>query len=181
MRKLTCSPNVEILGIYLSAYISNLQSVETRPFVEKYGLVNLEPEGWYPSYKWLNVLNELSDHPTVTANTLAIGMEIGKIVPVPPGMENPTLEQMLMGLDIAYHAAHRNGDVGNLLCEKLSEKHYKITVTDLYPDDLTYGVIYSYARRFLPPKTAFKVYYDEQIMPRDQGGDGPTVIHVTWE
>jgi hypothetical protein len=29
-------------------------------------------------------------------------------------------------------------------------------------------------------KTAFKVYYDDQINPRDQGGDGLTVSHVSW-
>jgi hypothetical protein len=34
---------------------------------------------------------------------------------------------------------------------------------------------------FAPLKTPFKVYHDEQLTPRDQGGNGPTVIHVTWE
>jgi hypothetical protein len=166
--------------MYMSAYISNLQSFETKPVMEKFDLVNLDPYQWYPTHKWLDALNELSQQPNLTQNTLAIGMEIGKMVPVPPGLENPTLEQMLMGLDIAYQAAHRNGDIGNVACEKLEEKHLRLTCTDLYPDDLTYGIVYSLAKRFLPPKTAFKVYYDEQITPRDQGGDGSTVIHVSW-
>jgi hypothetical protein len=181
MRKLTCSPTVELLGMYLSSYINNLQSIETKPIVEKYGLVNLEPQAWYPAHKWLDALNELSDHPNQSPNTLAIGMEIGKLVPVPPDLESPTLEQMLMGLGFAYQAAHRNGDIGNLVCEKVAENHYKVICTDLYPDDLTYGIVYTFARRFLPPKTLFKVYYDEQITPRDKGGNGPTVIHVSWE
>src|SRR5688572_26603129 len=150
MRKLTCPPTAQLLGMYLSAYISNLQSMETRPVVEKYGLMNLDPQGWYPTHKWLDALNELSDQPNLSPNTLAIGMEIGKLVPVPSDMENPTLEQMLMGLDFAYQSAHRNGDVGKFVCEMLGEKHYRIACTDLYPDDLTYGLLYSFARRFLP-------------------------------
>jgi hypothetical protein len=53
--------------------------------------------------------------------------------------------------------------------------------TDLCPDDLTYGIVYAMPLCFAPLKTPFKVYHDEQIRPRDQGGNGPTVIHVTWE
>jgi hypothetical protein len=181
MRKLTCSPTIELIGMYMSAYISNLQSIETVPVMEKYGLADVKPHEWYPTHKWLDALNELAQHPNISQNTLAIGMEIGKLVPIPPGMENPTLEQMLVGLDDAYQAAHRNGDIGKLACEKVSDKHHKIICTDLYPDDLTYGIVYTFARRFLPPRTAFKVYYDEKITPRDQGGNGPTVIHVSWE
>jgi hypothetical protein len=181
MRKLTCPPNVELLGLYIDAFVSNLQGTETKPIMEKYGLANLDPYGWYPCHKWMDALNELAQLPNVTENLVAVGMEIGKALPPPPGVENPTLEQMLMGLDAAYQGVHRPGDVGHVTCHKLNDKHYRIVWTDLYPDDLNYGIVYAITRRFLPPRTAFKVYYDEKITPRDKGGNGPTVIHVSWE
>jgi hypothetical protein len=180
MRKLTCPPNVELLGLYIDAFVSNIQGAETRPIMEKYGLANLDPHGWYPCHKWMDALNELAQLPNVTENMVAVGMEIGKAIPVPPGVENLTLEQMLMGLDGAYQGVHRNSDVGKYTCERLNDKHLKVTCNDLYPEDLTYGIVYVFAKRFLPPKTAFKVCYDEHILRRDEGGDGPTVIHVSW-
>jgi hypothetical protein len=181
MRQLTCSPTVEVSGQYLIAYISNLQGYETKPVVEKLGLLDTKPNEWYSCQNFLDILNELGKLPNNSQNTLAIGMEIGKMIPVPPGMENATLEQMLMGLDFAYQGAHRNGDIGRFNCEKLAGNHYTMTCTDLYPDDLTYGIIYSLARRFVPPQTAFKVYYDTVITPRDRGGNRSTVIHVCWD
>ena len=181
MRKLTCPTNVELLGLYIDSFVSNLQGTETKPIMEKHGLTNLDPYGWYPCHKWMEAMSELAQLPNVSENLVAIGMEIGKAIPVPAGLDKPTLEQMLMGIDAAYQGVHRNSDVGKYVFEKVDEKHYRLIHTDLYPDDLTYGIVYAFAKRFLPPKTRFKVYYDEQIMPRDQGGNGPTVIHVTWE
>jgi hypothetical protein len=181
MRQLTCSPTVEVSGRYLQSFISNLQGYETKPVVEKFGLLDINPDAWYPCQSFLDVLNELGKRPNNSQNTVAIGMEIGKMIPAPPGMENATLEQMLMGIDYAYQGAHRNGEIGKYICEKQSENHLKLTYNDLYPDDLTYGIIYSFARRFLPPQTAFKVYYDTVIIPRDLGGNGSTIIHVCWD
>jgi hypothetical protein len=180
MRKLTCAPNVELLGLYIDAFVNNLQGIETKPIMAKHGLANLDSYTWYSCHKWMEAMSELAQLPNVSENLVAIGMEIGKAIPAPPDMENPSLEQMLMGLDGAYQGVHRNSDVGRFTCEKLDEKHYKMVCTDLYPDDLTYGIVYAFVRRFLPPRTAFKVYYDEQITPRDHGGDGPTVMHVSW-
>jgi hypothetical protein len=35
-------------------------------------------------------------------------------------------------------------------------------------------------RRLAPPGTQFTIYYDDDILRRDLGGD-VTVIHVEWE
>ena len=50
------------------------------------------------------------------------------------------------------------------------------------PDDMSYGLLYAYARRFLPPGTQFTVYYDPDIPARDYGGDREeTIIHIEWD
>ena len=70
MRKLTCPPNVELLGLYIDAFVSNIQGAETRPIMEKYGLANLDPHGWYPCHKWMDALNELAQLPETIAREL---------------------------------------------------------------------------------------------------------------
>lgn len=181
MRNLTCPPTLEYLGVFVKAYIMNIQGDETKPVMEKYGLVDLDPEAWYPAHKWMSALNELGRLPNFTQNLVAIGMEIGKELPMPPGMENARLEQVLMTLDGFYQAAHRNGDAGQILSEKLSDKHYRISFTDIYPDDMSYGIMYALVKRFIPPKTHFKVDYDHDTTARDKGGTGATVMHIIME
>jgi hypothetical protein len=158
-----------------------LQADETKPIMAKYGLDNLEPEKWYPAHLWMDALNELSKMPNVSSNFVAIGMEIGKIVPMPPDMPNPTLGQVLMIWDGLYQYLHRNGDAGQIKCEKVSDQHYKTIHTDLYPDEFSYGILYGYARRFLPPRTPFKIYFDPNLPRRDANNAAMTVIHTSWE
>ena len=64
--------------------------------------------------------------------------------------------------------------------EKISDTHFKVSFTDLYPDDFSYGIMCGYGQRFLPPGTDFTVAYDPDIVPRDKGGQGATVIHIYW-
>jgi hypothetical protein len=46
---------------------------------------------------------------------------------------------------------------------------------------MSYGILYAYGRRFLPPKTPFRVYYDPDKPARDYGGQGSeTIIHIQW-
>lgn len=182
MRKLNCPPNAEVLGQNFRAFTDNLESQTTRPIMEKYGIPNPAPDQWYPLSMLLGVLNELARKPEVSAGLVAIGLKIGEIVPMPPGRPNPTLEQVLRGWNGIYQMLHRNGDVGTIAVEKVGPQHFKLTFTDVYPDDFSYGIIYGYGRRFLPLGTQFTVYYDPNVTPRDRGGDGnTTVIHITWE
>ncbi len=176
-----CPSNSELIGYYVLALVENIQSPEVRPIMEKHGLVNLVPDQWYPLRLWFDAFNEMLQLPNVMDNMVAIGMKIGQLIPIPPGLQNPTYEQMLMAWDGIYQQAHRNGDVGHILCEKVGDKHYKAILTDSYPDDLTYGIFYTLTRRFLPPGTQFKLYYDQVFPARDRGGKDVTLIHVEWQ
>lgn len=183
MRKLTAPPDLKILGAMTVTYVDNLQSQETKPVFEKHNLVDLDPNGWYPADKFMEAMNELAAMDNVSMNLVAIGMEVGRLVPLPPGMESATLEDVLMLWDELYYAVHGDyaGDIGHIECEKISDTHYQVTNSDLYPDDLAYGIIFGYARRFLPQGTAFKVFYDPDAPQRDRDGAPSTVLHVTWD
>lgn len=182
MRTLTSPPGTETLGLLLSSWYDNLQGDEVRPIMEKHGLMNLEPLSWYPVQMLLDATNELVERTNMTSNFVAIGMKIGESVPMPPGMENPTLEQVLMIWDDLYQGLHRGGDVGSIKIEKVSDTYFKTIQSVLYPDDMSYGVLFAYGRRFLPPGTRFRVFYDPDVTPRDYGGNGEaTYINISWE
>jgi len=149
--------------------------------MEKHGIVGLDPFSWYPVQMLLDATNELTRHANMTSNFVAIGMKIGEHVPLPPEMVNPTLEEVLMIWDDLYQGLHRGGDVGHIRIEKVSNTYFKTIQSGLYPDDMSYGVLYAYGRRFLPPGTEYEVFYDPDVIPRDQGGTGEaTYINIKW-
>jgi hypothetical protein len=182
MRHLTAPADLELLGAMTTVFVNNLQGMETAPVFQKYGLVNLDPQQWYPAYKFMDAMNELAVHGNISSNMLAIGMEVGKITPLPPEMSNPTLGEVLMMWNDLYHAVHRGhkGNIGKIVCEKVSDSHYTTSHTDLYPDDFSYGIVYGFARRFLPHGSRFRVYYENEAKRRDLGTADITVIHVQW-
>jgi len=181
MRKLTCPPGTETIGQLLNSWYENLQSDETRPIMEKYGMVNLDPFTWYPVQMLLDATNEIAEQ-NMTPNFVAIGMKIGEGVPLPPSMVNPTLEDVLMIWNDLYQGLHRGGDVGYIRTDKVSDTCFKTVQAGIYPDDMSYGVLYAYGRRFLPPGTPFTVFYDPDVTPRDAGGTGEaTVINIKWD
>lgn len=180
MRQLTCDPKTETLGLNALAFTSNLRSEDTTPIMEKHGLANLQPTDWFATQKLLDALNDLGKDPNFMSGLVAMGMAVGKIVPIE--QENPTLGEVLMVWDGIYQGLHRNGEAGHLKCEKEDDKHYKLTFTDLYPDDFSYGIMYGYAQRFLPPGADFTIFYEPNVRTRDQGGtQGHTVIHAKWK
>lgn len=178
MRVLTCDPNAEIFGANLQVFVDHIQADETRPIFEKHQLIDLEGQKWYPVIWWLNALNELGGTGNASANMIAIGIQITSVLEFPPGL---TLEAILMGWDDIYYSVHRGGDIGHVTTEAVTPTHYKITLTDIYPDDLSYGIAYGFARRFCPAGKTFKVYYEPNVPRRDDGGADVTLINVTWE
>ena len=179
MRQLNCDPRAETLGIHFLAFFQNLADYQTKPIMEKHGLTNVQRDEWFLTRKMLYALNELAEDPDFVSGLVAIGIEIGKKIII--GKDNPTLHDALMGWNDSYHAVHRNADVGDKICEQVDSKHYKITLTDLYPDDFNYGIMHGFAKRFLPPGTDYTVYYDPAVTPRDQGGQKEcTVVHLKW-
>ncbi|MCU0466744.1 MAG: hypothetical protein MUF38_19525 [Anaerolineae bacterium] len=181
MRKLTSHAASETLGVNFAAFVDNLMSEETRPVMEKYDIHNVNPHDWYPTQRLLAALNEIASQVNVTSNMIAIGMKIGEIVPLPPHMTSPTLPEVLMIWDDLYQALHRGPSSGEIKAERVSDTHYKTIHSVVYPDDMSYGILYAYGKRFLPRGTAFKVYYDPAQPARDYGGKGDTTaIHIEW-
>lgn len=177
MRHLTCDPKLEVKGQAALSLVENIRAEEIKPMLEKHGFSHIDPDQWYSAQDFLNMLNDLAKESDFMTNLVAIGLKLAEQAPMPPEVE--TLEQLLPMYDVAYQMNHRNADAGQILCEQMDDRYYKFTLNDIYPDDLSYGSIYGFAKRFLPDGTQFTVKYDE-ITTRDRGGDR-TILHLTWE
>lgn len=179
MRHFKCDPKVEVLGISISAFLNNLLSDDTRPYMAKYGLDNIQQDKWYSGQHYANVINDLVANTNAMENLVAVGMQIGKQFVFPPG-EKFTYEQFLMSWDDLYHMHFRGGDVGNMKTTQLDLTSYRVVNTTIWPDDMVYGVAYGFGRRLLPPGSKLRIAYESPNHRMDYGGALETVMLVNW-
>ncbi|MBN2305528.1 MAG: hypothetical protein JXQ72_13680 [Anaerolineae bacterium] len=181
MRHLECDPNVEVRGETLLALIENINAENIAPYLRKHKLTHIQAGGWFPMRNFHNLLNDLVTEGNWGGNFVAIGMAIAETAYMPPELGQPSFVDMIEHWDDHYQSNHRNGDIGYKTAQKLADRHYELTLHGgLYPDDFEYGVLYGFAKRFLPPGTDFTVWYAEDVQRLDQGGE-KTVIRVRWE
>jgi hypothetical protein len=181
MRTLSCEPGTEVSGASMRSFVESITADEYAPLVKKYGYENVDPDGWYPLSSFHDFLNELIQHPNGTPNLVSLGLSIAKVALTPPELKNPTFAQVVEGWDLHYQANFRKGPVGHKTTVKVDDRHYKIVLDrTAMPDDLEYGVLYGFAKRFLPSGSHFKVWYDDKVVRMDEGGE-QTVIHVSWD
>jgi len=176
-------PKVEVSGYPMLGFIQCLRKEEIAPYLELRGLLNINPEGWYPVQKWLDVLSDLAEERPGQAmfDFVAVGMKLIELTPFPPEWDALPLGQIFAFANQNYASAqHRGGDAGEITTELIRPKHAITKLRTPYPDDFWYGVFYGFCRRYLPPGTHFTVYYDENTPRREQGGE-QTLIHITWE
>lgn len=184
MRHLYAPPQIEISGVFTGAFIDHLHSDEASNIFRKYHLENPDTSKWYPTHYFMDAMNELADQGHLISNLVAIGIEIGKRFPPVPNNPNPTLYDALVFWGQVYLNAHRHynaGEIGEIRTEKVSDQHYKVILTDLYPDHFSYGIAYTIARKYTPKGHNFRVAYDPDIPTRDDYGGQETILHVTWE
>lgn len=182
MPKRTCSPGTEVIGQAMLSYIDNIHADLIMPLLEKYKLKDIKPDHWYPLQPWLDLIwDDLAPRPDFETTMIAVGLKVVEYALTPPEMKNVTLGQMLEGWNHHFHANHRNGEVGQIVTEKINDQTYKTIHRHIYPDGLNYGLAYGFARQMLPETAAFKVEYEDYNYRLDRGGADKTVIIISWE
>ncbi|MBZ0304545.1 MAG: hypothetical protein K8I82_00625 [Anaerolineae bacterium] len=180
MTMTTCDPGTEVFGASIQGFIRSMTAHNYLWMVSKHGYDNLDPNKWYPLQNFLDFMNDIIKLPNLTMNMVTLGMDVAKFTDVPPEMEVITFEQMVEGWNAVYQGNFRNGYAGHKTAIKVADQHYKVVHENtIMPDDLEYGILYGFAKRFLAG-TQFTVWYDEDLPRMDQGGD-QTVIHVKWK
>lgn len=176
-----CNPEMEIIGQTLRAYLENVQSNIIEPIFREHGIIDPDPDKWYPLQPVLEVLKELNDSSSATTNLVAIGVQLAEYGVEPEDIIEAPLPVVLEHWQDHMDNSFRKGDPGKIITEKINDKYYKITHANLFPDDLCYGLAYGFARSRLPLGTNFKVWYEDYDNRIDNGGGDKTVICVQWE
>lgn len=174
-----CEPGTELTGLTFLSFFTNIHHEVIRPYLDRYGLKGVDPQGWYPLQLALDILTDISADIDSSMNLVAIGAAAAEVSPIPPDVQCLPFEQFLLLYEKLYPARHRNGDPGWVRVEQLGPHHVKMILNVPYPDDIFYGLFYGFSRRFLAAGVPRTIEYDEDLPTKDQGGD-VTVIHVHW-
>lgn len=177
----TFAPNVEVHGGYMLSFVECINKQDVAPSLERMGIAQIDPAVWYPQRLWVAIFNDMLTRLKGTAfpSFVAIGMKLAE-APFPPEIASATYPEFMSHLSEIYQGAHRGGDPGSYHSKVVSDHHVIVTARAPYPDDFVYGMIYGFARRFLPKGTSFTVKYDDATQRADEGGEY-TVLHITWK
>jgi hypothetical protein len=175
-------PDSEVSGRSVLAFIHCTKYEEIAPYLEKQGLLEVDPDLWYPVQAWLDVLRDIAEEAEgldMMFDFISIGMKIGEMAPLPPEWaELPLKDALLASSGAGYRMNHR-GDVGEIAAREIGDRHIQIMFRTPYPDDLFYGTYYGIAQRFMPANLSFNLSYDPSEPRGDDGGER-TILNLTW-
>ena len=170
-------PNAKVRGTTILTYVAALGEA-AYPILEKHGLIDIEPDAWYPLQPLLDALKEIYEGDfSAVLDMVHIGMKIPEHVIWPPEIQ--TLEDALFSIDVAYHMNHADGEVGFYQATQVNEREIEMVCQNPYPCDFDYGLLYAIAQRYLPPDGDLIVFHDENGPCRKYGDDSCT-YHITW-
>ncbi len=176
----SCDPTVELNGHTVQAFLQSVMHSNFADILVAYGFDQIDPDVWYPLQDVLNVIREISLHSNAMMNLVSIGIAAAENSVYPPEIESLSVEKFFSLYREYYPKRHRGGDSGWIEVQKAADDHLILTFQMPYPDDLFYGVIYGYVRRFSKQGDVFSVAYDDDVPRKDQGGDY-TIVHIYWD
>lgn len=163
----------EVSGHLVYAIISNIQSEEVRPMLQKQGLANIDVNQWYGATQLTNLFEEMARQPNFMANLVAIGLAAASLLieMLPPELKAASLEQILMAEEELILSNYRNGYAGYIRVTKVDDHTYVHETVAAWPDDLNYGFVYAFVRHYCPKGKRFMVRKDPDFPGQDDGGE----------
>lgn len=151
------SPEVEIIGQTMVAFMENLRADEVKKVMALHGLTAIDPNRWYPQQLFLDIYAAIeAEHGEFSEYLVAIGVKTIDTVPLPENVTN--IEQAIGFLHTIYTTIHRNLPEGEgWTVERVGEHLYRIGANFPYPAAATYGYLFAFARRFAPKGLRFTV------------------------
>ncbi len=181
MSTFKCDPGMEIKGNLAISMLVNLQAEDFQPFLQKYGFASVDPDQWYSYQDLLNIFKEVSEKPGAMFDFVAVGLAAVDRFDLPSHIASMTLEEFFLRvIPTLAEGQYRNGNPTRISVEKVAAKHLLIRICTAYPDDLIYGFMYGFARRFAPKGTHFVLRYEGNQARHDFGAE-ETLMHLTWD
>jgi len=174
----TCDPNLEIDGHSASALLRSMLSDQYIDLLQSHSLDQIDEEGWYVMQDILNVLSDLADRGSMM-ELVSIGMAAADASILPPEVSTMNAPDFLLLYHKIFPTRWRNADPGRVGVHIIDEKHVDIDNYTTLPDDLFYGLMYGFVRRFNQSGIPFTVRYDDNH-PRKSKGGAYTRLNVVW-
>ncbi len=182
MKFIAFDPESKVIG---QAFLGINAAVDKRligPLLIKHGLLDIQPDRWYPLQKLLDVMNDIDKNPDAISNMLtfvSIGQNVAQNVYVPEEIEafikdKGFVEFMSVFGSPTYFRDHQ-GYVGEHAIEKLSDQHLRIVFNTPYPPDFFYGLFHGSATRYCP---AYFVAHYQDLAMRDPKPGESVIIHI---
>src|SRR5690606_31311066 len=136
------------------------------------GLLDKKPDDWVSAQVVLDIYNVLDERGGAMLDYVAIGMIVGQDVRFPDENESElSYREKISQILLAYPYFMRGTDIGYIQDVELSPQHLIYKIRTPFPDDIWYGIIYGFCKRFMPATIAYKVYYDANKLRFEQGGE----------
>ncbi len=182
VKKYVTSPDAEMFGGALQAFTNNLNAELRRPLLdkvlEKYGLDEIDADGWLPTQFALDFYKLLSEEGDEVFDLVAIGMQFVETAPYPP--EVNSIETAMKALNEGYKMSIRNyPPEEGYTVEVLGPNHVRVVDHCPYPHDIMYGYIYGLTKRFRPENAIYRVRrtFIDEANPDESGA----IYDITWE
>ncbi len=166
------NPNAQVIGRSILPMIMGMGD-RAKPYLERYGLANVEPDEWYSQQDFLSACRDVANGEGGTMDFVSIGMNIPAMVNFPPEIDS--VRTILLSFNDAYHMNQRNDESGWEVTE-VGPGHFVCVSSNPFPHDFDYGVIYGFVRRFRKPGERFTVEIDPTAPSRANGDDTSTYI-----
>jgi hypothetical protein len=152
------------------------------------GIVQIDPEAWYPQQAWLCAFERVAQE-MGRSNLFAIGLRIPEDARFPPGITN--IHEAIAAIDVAYHMNHRkHGQVmfdpqKHTMSEGIGHYGYAPVAgmamivsrcENPYPCDFDRGILTAMAKRF--QEAAHVTHIDEE--PCREHGSESCTYHIAW-
>jgi hypothetical protein len=171
------SPDAEILGRILVAFIKNLHADEIAPILKKRGVSSFEPDKWYPMQLILDISKDMLDTDVHAPEKLVgIGLTAAEDFPFPP--EVKTLQSAIQAVNAMLHQTMRNLPEGfGATVEVIEDKHLRVFSVDPFSTDSTYGFYWGTVNRFKNSTDIFVVRIIDNPDPENHPG---TCFDIQW-
>lgn len=171
-------PDAEVLGAAINGFVNAVNSNNILPHAEKLGMTDLDPNKWYPKQMYIDLWNSIiSSNSQAMFDLVSIGMTIAENA-WPPELEGQPFDELIMGFGDGFNAVNRGADRGYVKTMRREPNQYALAFRTPDPDDIHYGVVYGFCKRFLPKGKTFTVQYDTNITRRDEGGDETVILVI---
>lgn len=172
------APNVQVSGHVVAALVEGLGTfkITALKILKENGLENPQAGRFYALEGWIASLRHIEA--TVGDRTLFhIGKSVLSTAEFPPDIRD--IQQLLSGIDTAYHMNHRGGEIGHYEFRQTGPNAGLMRCTNPYPCRFDLGLLTEATRLFAPYGAAF-VRVEHASERCRKNGDKDCVYSLAW-